>query len=417
MGRQRDHAGAPGILGLRARGGGGDGGGEGGEGAGQPGAARCGARAVAAAAAGRGGGSCRGLSEASRGRPRTPGACPDLDLDKFLTFAHREAYWTALRQEVELIRKAAPNVKLMQMLHPAMEAVYKPLQDRWPIAAQAILTSAGKVFESAQYSRAWLGDYGDKDWGVLYYVPRPGSAYLEIIMGEATRALDEVGLDGLYCDEFSWAFTRNTYSRYDYSRWDGYSADLDEAGNVVHLKADGAAVTESCQLRMAGEVLRRGKYFLGNGGSALRSVNRLPIARFIEGGNGTAQWPQGHLSATPLILGNMGDERTRQGVFASVKACLREGCLYSPTPVNLLLDGRDNFVCKLYPMTVQRIGPGWVVGEGADRDDGLGQVSVARPDGAAICLRQRRARCLIRRPSSRQPARARSRFRYHRKDW
>jgi hypothetical protein len=92
-------------------------------------------------------------------------------------------------------------------------------------------------------------------------------------------------------------------------------------------------------------------------------VNRLPIARFIEGGNGTAQWPQGHLSATPLILGNMGDEKTRQGVFASVKACLREGCLYSPTPVNLLLDGPDNYVCKLYPMTVRRIGPGWVVGE------------------------------------------------------
>ena len=295
--------------------------------------------------------------------PRTPGACPDLDLDKFLTFAHREAYLTALRQEVELIRKAAPNVKLMQMLHPAMETVYKPLRDRWPIAAQAILTSAGKVFESAQYGRAWLGDYGDKDWGVLYYVPRPGSAYQEVIMGEATRALDEVGLDGLYCDEFSWAFTRNTYSRYDYSRWDGYSAELDEAGTVVHLKADGAAVTESCQLRMAGEVLQRGKYFLGNGGSALRSVNRLPIARFIEGGNGAAQWPQGHLSPTPLILGNMGDETTRQGVFASVKACLREGCLYSPTPVNLLLDGPDNYVCKLYPMTVRRIGPGWVVGE------------------------------------------------------
>jgi hypothetical protein len=302
-------------------------------------------------------------SKLPEGAPRTPGACPDLDVDKFLTFAHREAHWRALKQEVELIRKAAPNVKLMQMLHPAMEAVYKPLQDRWPIAAQAILTPAGKAFESATYSRAWLGDYGDKDWGVLYYVPRPGSAYVEIILSEATRALDEVGLDGLYCDEFSWAFTRNSYSRYDYSQWDGYSAELDEAENVVHLKADGAAVTESCQLRIAGEVLRRGKYFLGNGGSALRSVNRLPIARFIEGGNGTAQWPQGHLSATPLILGNMGDERTRQGVFASVKACLREGCLYSPTPVNLLLDGPDNFVCKLYPMTVQHIGPGWVVGK------------------------------------------------------
>jgi hypothetical protein len=297
------------------------------------------------------------------GAPQTPGPCPDLDVRTFLTFRHREAYWTALQQEVELIRRAAPNVKLMQMLHPAMEAVYRPLQDRWPIAAEAIRTPQGNVFEADHYSRAWLGEYTDRGWGVLYYVPRPGSAYLDQIMGEVTRALDEVGLDGMYCDEFSWAFSRNTYSRYDYSRWDGYSADLDEEGNVLRLKADGAAVTESCQLRMANEVLRRGRYFLGNGGSALRSVNELPIARFIEGGNGSTNWTQGHLSATPLVLGNMGDETTREGVFASVRACLREGCLYSPTAVNLLLDGPDNFVSKLYPMTVRELGPGWIVGE------------------------------------------------------
>jgi hypothetical protein len=295
--------------------------------------------------------------------PPTPGACPDLDVEAFVTFAHREAYWTALKEEVALLRRAAPNAELMQMLHPSMEAVYRPLQDRWPIAAEGILTPEGRVYEAPHYSRAWLGDYTDKDWGVLYYVPRPGSAYLQIILGEATRALDEMKLDGLYCDEFSWAFSRSGYSRYDYSRWDGYSADLDEDGNVVRPKADAASVTESCQLRLAGEVLRRGGYFLGNGGSALRSLNALPIARFIEGGNGAGQWPQGHLSATPLVLGNLGDEKTRAGVFESVKACLREGCLYSPTAVNLLLEGPDNFVSKLYPMTVKEIGPGWIVGE------------------------------------------------------
>ena len=31
--------------------------------------------------------------------------------------------------------------------------------------------------------------------------------------------------------------------------------------------------------------------------------------------------------------------------------------------VNLLLEGPDNFVCKLYPITVREIGPGWVMGE------------------------------------------------------
>jgi hypothetical protein len=109
-------------------------------------------------------------------------------------------------------------------------------------------------------------------------------------------------------------------------------------------------------------VLSRGKYFLNNGGNALRSVCSLPHARFIEGGNGVAQMAQGHLSPTPLVLGNMGDEKTRQGVFDSVKLCLSQGCLYSPMAVNLVLEGSDNFVCKLYPITVEELGPGWIVG-------------------------------------------------------
>ena len=296
------------------------------------------------------------------GAPPTPGACPDLDVDAFVTFAHRERYWEQLKIDVDRIRRAASDVKVMQMLHPAMEAVYRPLRDRWPIASEAILMPNGRVFEVAHYSRAWLGQCAEKDWGVLYYVPRPGSVYLDQIMSGVRRALDEVGLDGIYCDEFSWAGRSRGYSRYDYGRWDGYSADLGDDGDVLRLKSDNGFVSESCQLRMVNEVLRRGLYFLGNGGNALSSLNRLPHARFIEGGNGAGAWPQGHLSPTPLVLGNMGDQKSRRGVFESVKTCLAHGCIYSPSAVNLLLEGPNNFVCKQYPLAVTRLGPGYVVG-------------------------------------------------------
>ena len=33
------------------------------------------------------------------------------------------------------------------------------------------------------------------------------------------------------------------------------------------------------------------------------------------------------------------------------------GCVYSPLAVNLLLEGPDNFVCKLYPVTIRKLGP------------------------------------------------------------
>jgi hypothetical protein len=294
--------------------------------------------------------------------PRTPGACPDFDVEAWLTFEHREPYWQAVKREAELIRRVAPQAKVMQMLHPSMEVIYQPLADRWPYISEAIQRADGTRFEEPYYSQAWLGDWTKKDWAVLYFVPRPGSAYLDMVLDGVRRGRDECGLDGLYCDEFSWAYNARGYSRYDYSRWDGYSADLDDAGNVTRLKCDNGAVTESCQLQMIDEVLRRGRFFLNNGGNVLRSVCRLPHARFIEGGNGPAMMAQGHLSPTPLVLGNLGDEKTRKGVFESVKVCLSKGCLYSPTAVNLLLEGSDNFVCKLYPLTVRELRCGWIVG-------------------------------------------------------
>ena len=60
------------------------------------------------------------------------------------------------------------------------------------------------------------------------------------------------------------------------------------------------------------------------------------------------------------MLGNFGDETSRRGIFEAVKACLSMGCIYSPHACNLLLEGPDNFVCKLYPITIRKLGPGWI---------------------------------------------------------
>jgi hypothetical protein len=295
--------------------------------------------------------------------PRAPGGTPDLDVDAFLTLKHRDRYQQQFKQEVECLRKTLPQVKVIQLMHPAMEAVYKPLAHRWPYAEDAIRTEKGAIFEDAYYSRVWLGSYVGKDWGVLYFVPRPGSAYLEALLSSVRMSMDDCGSDGIYSDEFSWAGRSRGYSRYDYSRWDGYSADLDDEGRVLRLKSDNGSTTESAQLQIIGEVLRRGKFFLGNGGAALRSVGSQPVARFVEGGNGYGTMAGAHLSTVPLILGNFGDQKTRKGVFDAVKTCLSLGCIYSPGAANLLLDGPDNFVCKLYPITVRELGPGWVRGE------------------------------------------------------
>jgi hypothetical protein len=295
--------------------------------------------------------------------PRTPGETPDLDVESFITLKHRDTWWQQLTNTTALIHKTCPQVEVIHMTHPAMEVVYEPMAERFPIAAEVIRMPAGEPFEVYHYSRAHLGAYTDKGWRVYYYSPRPGSTYLTHILRSIRRSMDEAGSDGIYCDEFSWAGRSRGYSRYDYSRWDGYSADIEDNGQPVRLKCDNAYVSESCQLRMTHEALRRGKLFLGNGAASLRSINSLPVFRFIEGGNGHGTMANGHLSCVPLVLGNMGDQKTQQGVFESVKQCLSIGCIYSPTAVNLLLKGADNFVCKLYPLTIRELGAGCVKGE------------------------------------------------------
>ncbi len=283
-------------------------------------------------------------------------------VEDFLTFAHRELWWEQKKTDAELIRRACPNANIMHMTHPAMEVVCEPFASRFPIASEAIITAEGKPFNVDHYNRAHLGAFVDRGWKVYYYTPRPGSPYLNALLHSLETSLDVCQSDGIYCDEFSWAGRTRGYSRYDYSRWDGYSADLNENGAVMRLKSDNAFTSESCQLRMVNEPLSRGKVFLGNGGNALRSVGSLPIHRFIEGGNGHGTMASGHLSAVPLVLGNMGDTTTRAGVFESVRQCLEIGCIYSPVAVNLLLEGSDNFVCKLYPITIRKIYAGTVIG-------------------------------------------------------
>ncbi len=295
--------------------------------------------------------------------PRTPGKTPDLDVDAFLTFAHREKYWKDYADYVALVQRVLPKAQVLMAFHPAIEATYLPMAYRWPDAEDVIRTATGALFESGTYTRALMGDWVEKDWVALYHVPRPSSAHLEILLRDMGRSIDACGGGGIYNDEFTWAYGTRGYSRYDYSRWDGYSADLDADGKVVQLKSDNGFTTESAQLQTVEKIRQRGKFFMGNGAPALRSVNDLHAEHFVEGGNGPASWSLAHLVSVPLVMGNFGDSSRRKGVFENVKMVLEGGCIYSPYSCNRVLDGSDNFVSKLYPITIRAIGPGVIEGE------------------------------------------------------
>lgn len=296
--------------------------------------------------------------------PRTPGRMPDLDVEAFLTFAHRKPYWDAYIDHVALLHETLPDVQIVEMAHPGIEAVYLPMADRWPQANEALRTPDGGLFNSPHYTRAFLGADAGRDWQMTYNVPRDGSAYQKILLRDITHSMDEASGDGIYVDEFSWEGPVRGYSRYDYGQHDRYSADLDEEGNVIRRKSDNAYTSEATQIKIIEAARERDKFFLGNGNAALRSVNNLRALRFREGGNGVGAWAGAHLATVPLILGNFGDQgETQKGVFQSVKAVTENGGVYSPKECNLVLDGPNNFVSKQYPITIRALGPGVIKAE------------------------------------------------------
>lgn len=295
------------------------------------------------------------------GAEPAPGISADLDLTEFLKFKNRDAQDEAMAAEIKLFRENAPNVKYIPLTHPAMETVYLPMAEQWPYADNEIHTVEGTVYHHPHYDRAHVGSAVEKGWAIGYYAPYGGSRYYDMLIDDVKRAF-EYGADGIYIDEFSFGAHRD-YSRYDYGRWDGFSADLDENGKVTHLKTDVAYISQGLQNAVVSLAAQQNKYFLGNGSAALRSVNTIPALRFWEGGNGMATLGFAHLNQVPLVLGNYGITDTQQGLFNAVKEALQVACIYSPGDGYLALKGPDNFICKMYPITVDELYPGTVIGK------------------------------------------------------
>jgi len=263
-----------------------------------------------------------------------------------------------LAAEIRRYKRLLPNAKVMSLHHPSMYQTYMPDFDNNPLAVSAIRNADGSAYHHLGYDSIILKDRVKKGWKIIYYLPLPGTPWYDHIFEDVNYLLDN-GSDGCYFDEFSFC-TPKDYRRYDYSSWDGFSADVDENGKIIALKSDNAYTTEAFKSALVQRLTANGKLFLGNGGDCTRVVSSSAGHGFMEG-TALVNMGEGHLLQVPLVLGNYGDENSSSGVMQAVRDALKLGCIYSPhIRTNLVISGEDNFVCKLYPVTVVEIGPGFV---------------------------------------------------------
>ena len=252
-----------------------------------------------------------------------------------------------------------------------MEIVYKPTIALLPYAQDIILTKSGTPFSHSWYTNVYLKKWTSKDWDLYYFLPQAGSSYLGSLKNASASSMDDDGADGVYWDEFAWTTrTGRGYNRYDYRQYDGFSADLNEKGDVIKLKSDTGYLSKTAQSVLINMALERNKFFLCNGGLALKKIRSLPVASFTEACGGKTFIVGSHLSNIPLIYNNPPSRYKASGknnhsqklLFEQVKTYLGSGAICSPCMSdNLVLKGPDNFICKMYPITIKTIGPGFIL--------------------------------------------------------
>lgn len=285
--------------------------------------------------------------------PRKPGVSYYEHQEKFRQDGRKK-----LVEKIRLYKRLLPNAKVMVINHPAMKRTYMPEFNANPLRISAIRNADGSPYHHEGYDSILLRKKAKEGWSIIYYLPLPGTPWYNRFMEDLDFFLNH-GADGIYVDEYSFRTPRN-YRRYDYSAWDGFSADLDENGNVKALKSDNTLTTMPFRSAVEQRVTGVGKLLLGNGGECGRLVPSSSMHGFVEG-TSLIYMPKAHLLHVPLVLGNYGTETTLPGVLKAVREALGQGCVYSPhNRTNWVLEGPDNFVCRLYPVTVTEIGPGFV---------------------------------------------------------
>ncbi len=352
---------------------------------------------------------------------------PWLDYDNFNAVTNRpvgrDEYKAMMRQAMRSLQAAAPDLRctgcmegnivglpgpavrqLHELLPPdrrrrgyplffddAQEAVLRNLDLRW---RDCLYTGPDGRHAYELYYRGPLydpaGDRNEQDprrtpMMALMVYAAPGNDQLGYWLDQAHFLLDDVGLDGIYIDQFSLAFTE--LQRFSYERWDGLTVDVDPVtGRILRRCTDAAWVGAGARRTLIEAVLSRGKLMVANSAPAVAEVQALPVARFVEAefGAHAADWRDGdrpplryypcksHLGS-PLALGSRPELGGEAGVgmyaryiMRTAVDYLRHGLLFyhyfTEIPASGPGSGEYGALNHMFPFTPVSLHEGWVEG-------------------------------------------------------
>ena len=205
-------------------------------------------------------------------------------------------------------------------------------------------------------------------------------------LDQAPSVMEEVGLDGLYIDQFNMAF--HNAQRYSYDKWDGRTVDINtETGEIASRYTDAALVGINAPRSLTDYVNGRGGYMLANTFPATSLLQTAGVHRFNESewSINVRDWPDGEMPplasdpckghfSTPIALGfrtqqygEWGPENHARVINKGAISYLHHGLLYYHYSTEIPEEGPGageyGTINHMFPLTPVRIEPGKVIGE------------------------------------------------------
>lgn len=305
------------------------------------------------------------------------------------------------------LRRQNPNVKVLPMFETNLVPIDKrkiPGGEKLPACGKYCSGVYGAVLNKEQtellvrhtpYKDSMLFDANGCAYVDTYYAADPyihllvrtdvGNTRYKELEKDIIWMLDEVGMDGIYFDQFNQASSGiNRGDRCSFDRWDGVSVLLDQKGNIRQKFSDSALTCCEARKKLIDLILSRKKIVKTNGQPISRLTAALPTLRFQEMeldpvstdalGTGKPAVHRyqgfGHLSASPLILGlrpmrHTNNLKDRGRIYQrGIITALRNGILYVPYGyyINRKHEGYG-IMNHMYPITIEELGEGFITGK------------------------------------------------------
>ena len=306
----------------------------------------------------------------------------------------RDQYKAMAWKAAERIREVCPGTKVLGCIETDWVTIYPEKIEGGELITSGTQAQVTRVIDAAELPwqdsvkrdvRGHLSieryHRGGKPQFALGVYPAPGNYQHRFLLEQARFLIEDVGLDGLYIDEFSQAWSRSVRS---YTGSDGVSADVDPAtGRIREKFVDCSLVGIPSRVELIDYVRSRGKIIFANTYATSRREQSLPVFRFwemqafldlsfVQRGKEPPLVPamcQGVL-ASPLGLGvtAVGEKPGAEGLMLGMMSYLRHGLLYChysypALPQTGPTSGQYGPINHMYPMTPVELHKGWMKGK------------------------------------------------------